>query len=214
MVKKSHSFKVKRQVLTVAEMNDAEKSTLKFINRYEITLENVISHEKLSIMLKHVLKSGVKAGIFPSDSINYHMDYIFKVNNRFRKILGKCTYKNKTDLIQLSGVLLKYGDLIHIVQTLMHEFCHLTVFRILHNGYKDGESNFERLIKCSNSESTGTTRIKLPRHIYVSNCGCYFSYRIKLDLSSYVCNHGNEIHYLGYFNLEDIEILQKEGWIR
>lgn len=192
------------------QTTNAEKATLEFIKKNKITFDNVTSYRKLDRMLYHVIDCGIKAGILPNQNFDaILLDYRFKMNNRFKIVLGRCTYEDK--LIELSTVFLKEGSLVHIVQTLMHEFCHHTVYQVIKKEYRDGDSIFESLIKSCNSTSTRTTKVDFSMHVYKADCGCIITKHVKRDYSGYECGRhdGSKIHYVGYLTAKEIEKIEK-----
>lgn len=197
--------------MTYATKTEAEKATLEFIEKNEITFDNVTNHDKLDLILQHVIDCGIGSGILPSKENKAIYDYKFKMNNRFKTMLGRCTYDDK--LIELSTYYLEHGSLAHIVQTLLHEFCHHATYQLVGKGYRDGDNTFESLIKSCNSKSTRTTEVDFPRHAYKADCGCVFTRHVKRDYSGFVCGEhkGNDIHYVGYLTAQEIEELRNNN---
>ena len=188
---------------------EAEKATLDFIKKNEITFDNVTSYHKLDLMLQHVVDCGFKAEILPNCSgADVIYNYEFKMNSRLKAVLGRCNFNKK--LIELSINYFKHGSLVHIVQTLIHEFCHHVTYHILGNGYNDGDTIFESLIKSCNSKSTRTTNVAFSKHIYKAECGCILTRHVKRDYSNYTCgtHEGSDIHYVGYLTAKEIEELR------
>lgn len=188
---------------------EAEKATLEFIEKNEITFDNVTNYHKLDLMLQHVVDCGFKAGILPScNNTDVVYNYEFKMNNRLKAVLGRYDFNKK--LIELSMSYFKYGSLVHIVQTLMHEFCHHATYHVLGNGYNDGDVIFESLIKSCNSKSTRTTKVDFSKHVYKADCGCILTKHVKRDYSGYVCSEhkDSEIHYVGFLSAKEIEELK------
>ena len=190
-------------------LTNAEKATLEFIEKNEITFDNVTDTKKLNLMLQHVIRCGTTSGILSSSGGGHRIyNYNFKVNNRFRNVLGRCNYNKR--LIELSGAYLKNGKLVHVVQTLMHEFCHHVVYHTLGKGYRDGDTTFESLIKACNSKSTRTTEVSFSMHTYKADCGCVFTRHSKRNYDGYVCGEhkDSKIRYVGFLTADEIKELK------
>ena len=66
--------------MTHTTKTEAEKATLEFIEKNEITFDNVTNYHKLDLMLQHVVDCGFKAGILPSCNItDVVYNYEFKI---------------------------------------------------------------------------------------------------------------------------------------
>ncbi len=97
-------------------------------------------------------------------SENYNMDLRIPIrrNNRIKRTLGQfIRMDDKSDCIEISGILLDYGGKTAVFDTLRHELIHYALFE-LGKPHRDGDPAFENELRKHNVNPTNTSEVYGP----------------------------------------------------